>query len=92
MHTFHTRIATLDKTLHEGEAVHCRVRTEIGSLGFKARHEPFLASLEPGSSVELRDVAGKTHTFPVHEGLLNFRDNRCLILLTSNPDRGSAQE
>lgn len=84
MLTFQTRITTLDKILFEGEAVHCRISLRTGSLGLEARHEPFLAELRPGSSVELRLDDGRTKTFPVVEGMLRFRDNRCTIMIAQD--------
>lgn len=84
MRTFDLRIATLEKTLLEGKAVHCRARTDHGSIGFEARHEPFLAALQTDSHIEVRDPEGNTHRFAVDDGLLSFAGNRCLILLETH--------
>ena len=81
MRTFNLRIATLDKTLLDGDVVHCRIRTANGSIGLEARHEPFLAALAPESTVEVRNEGGEVSSFPVSEGMLSFAGNRCLILL-----------
>jgi F0F1-type ATP synthase epsilon subunit len=72
--TFKLVIASCARVVHRGEAVHCRVSTSEGDIGFEAHHEPFLAVLKAGSEIRYTAVPGNEARVEVAGGLLSFTD------------------
>ncbi len=79
MQTFELNILSATELHFSDEARYCRVSTPDGTIGFEARHEPFLAVLKDNSEVRYRDAIGREHTLVVESGLLSFRENRCTL-------------
>ena len=79
MRTFELNIVSTTKVHFSDEARFCSITTPFGTIGFEARHEPFLAVLKEDSEVKYRDAIGREHTLPVTNGLLSFRNNTCTV-------------
>ena len=78
--TFELKIFSPAAILFSGDVRYCSIMTPEGSVGFEARHEPFMAVLNPGSAIHYRDPIGKEVSLTVKGGLLSFRANSCTIV------------
>jgi F0F1-type ATP synthase epsilon subunit len=77
--TFKMIISTPEKTFYKGPAVLCRVETPAGSIGFEAKHEPFLGVLKENSSLYYKTDSDKENKLDVTSGILLFNENSCII-------------
>ncbi len=79
MQMFTLTIVTDSITLFNGPALYCSVTTLSGSMGFEANHEPFLCTLQEGSTLRIKDASSKETEIIIDTGLLSFKDNSCTI-------------
>lgn len=79
MNIFTLTIVSDSKTLFNGPAIYCRVTTLSGSMGFEANHEPFLGTLQEGSSIQIKDASLKEKEITIASGMFIFKDNTCTI-------------
>ena len=82
MINFHLRIAKPEKKLFEGDVPYCQFTTPEGSMGVKARHEPFLATLKDGSEFVYWLEGGEEKTLTVYNAMISFKDNACVLTVT----------
>ncbi|MFO7936896.1 MAG: F0F1 ATP synthase subunit epsilon [Kiritimatiellia bacterium] len=79
MKSFKLSVRTPEKSLFEGDALYCGITTDIGSIGFKAMHEPMIAVLKNNSEVIIKDEVGNGRRLNVKDGILTFKNNTCSI-------------
>ena len=48
-------------------------------MGFEANHEPFLGTLQEGSSIQIKDASLKEKEITIASGMFIFKDNTCTI-------------
>ena len=78
--SFQLKIITFDKILLNETAVYCAVNTGKGKIAFKARHEPFVSTLQKNSKIEYTLENDEQSYIEISNGLFSFRDNKCTIL------------
>lgn len=78
--TFHLSIASVGETRFDGEAVSATVPGTEGELTILAHHEPFVTSLKSGS-ITVRIPEGEIRKFETKNGILEFSQNRAVVLL-----------
>ena len=77
--TFKMVISTPEKTFYKGPAVLCLAFTTEGSIGFEAKHEPFIGVLKENSTVFYKTDEDREVTLEVISGMLLFERNTCII-------------
>jgi len=80
--TFGLNILSGMKIRYTGQARYCGVTTPTGSIGFQAKHEGFISSLEPGSQVQFTTDSGDQENLQISRGMLLFENNQCTITVT----------
>lgn len=72
-------VARVHENLFQGEALSLTAPTTEGEVTVLAKHEPFVATLKPGT---LRiKTADSTQTFEVTGGVLEVSGNQATVLL-----------
>jgi F-type H+-transporting ATPase subunit epsilon len=85
MSTFRLIIASVGKTLFEGEAASVTFPGTAGEFTVLAHHEPFITTLKEGI-ITVR-LSGRSNAsvgaqeFPVEKGILECSNNRAIVLL-----------
>lgn len=79
MNCFNLKIISLNKLIFNGSARHCLISAKSGSMGFEARHEPFVSVLEDNSKIVFQPESGNSESIEVQNGLIAFKNNNCLI-------------
>ena len=82
MNTFALSVVAIDRIWFQGKAVSCTVRTTTGWRMFEARHEPFLAVLQP-SELTIVGENGARRSIAIRDGLLRFSGNACVVLVSA---------
>ena len=71
-------IVTPQERLYDGEANEVYARSVEGEIGILPGHQPALLQLAD-APVRVKDAAGE-HSFAIHGGFLEFRDNNLTVL------------
>jgi len=87
METFKLMVLDEKKIHFSGPVTYCGVMTPNGSIGFQARHEGFIGTLQPGSEIKYQKPDGQESALSVQWGVLLFRENQCTITLSAGPVR-----
>ncbi len=81
--SFHASVILPDKVVYDNDASSLVVPAYNGYLGVLAHHAPLVANLKPGK-ITLRSTTGETTAFDLKShGILEFSDNKAMILLDS---------
>ena len=83
MSTFSLTIISETSRLFSGKVSYCVAITMTGSIGFEARHEPFIGVLKQGSEIRYTDASGNENTVSIDEGLLTFKNNECTVVVNT---------
>ena len=78
MALMHVAIVTPQERLYDGEATEVYARSVEGEIGILPGHQPALLQLAD-APVRVKDATGE-HSFDVHGGFLEFRDNQLTVL------------
>ena len=89
-HTPYTlEILTPEGLVFSGEVEFISSRTETGSIGIYARHQPLLALLAP-TELRITLPGGETKSFVQGEGYVQVSDERVLVLVEEAVAEGDA--
>ena len=85
MNTFQLTVVASNAICYQGPARVCTVFGATGSRSFEAHHEAFVTVLTSPSTITFRDDEGSETRIEAPDGLLNFADNACTIVVSSMP-------
>lgn len=75
-------IITPDKKIYEGEIKRIRLPGTKGLFEILKNHAPIISTLEQGI-IRIVDEHDRRHTFKVHGGIVENKDNTVIVLLES---------
>lgn len=81
METFMLNINAVERTIVQEEALSCQVVGLDGARGFEARHEAWLMTLKPRSTIRYTLPDGTEHQLEVASGILHFGPEACSVLV-----------
>lgn len=76
-------ILTPTSQLFEGEAVAVKVPGTQGQFEILEKHAPIVSSLSKGT-VQVTDVKGEKHQFPITKGFIEVLQNEVSVLVRQN--------
>ena len=84
MNFFPCKILSPDSVVFDGEIWQLKARIPDGLFAIRNMHADYVAKLAPGK-IEVAETPEKRISFEVSDGLITFRNNQCLVVLSQAP-------
>lgn len=91
MNLFQCKILSPDSVIFDGKIWQLSAKIPDGSFSIRNMHADYTAILAPGK-IEIAEKPEKRIFFYISDGLLTFKNNQCLIILSQTPQNKDNQD